>query len=86
MKAVVEKVQLGEVDAGFVYRTDVTSAVSNKVKIIDISDNFNVIAQYPIAVTKNSAHADEARGFVQYILSADGQGVLEQFHFIAVKP
>jgi len=86
VKAVVEKVQLGEVDAGFVYRTDVTSAVSNKVKIIDIPDNFNVIAQYPIAVTKNSGHADEARGFVQYILSADGQGVLEQFHFIAVKP
>lgn len=86
VKAVVEKVQLGEVDAGFVYRTDVTSAVSSKVKIIDIPDNFNVIAQYPIAVTKNSAHADEAQAFVQYILSADGQGVLEQFHFIAVKP
>lgn len=86
VKAVVEKVQLGEVDAGFVYRTDVTSAVSSKVKIIDIPDNFNVIAQYPIAVTRNSAHAGEAQAFVQYILSADGQGVLEQFHFIAVKP
>jgi len=86
VKAVVQKVQLGEADAGFVYRTDVTTAVTNKVKIIDIPDNFNVIAQYPIAVTKNSAHTAEAQAFVQYVLSADGQNVLEQFHFIAVNP
>ena len=86
VKAVVQKVQLGEADAGFVYRTDVTTAVSNKVKIIDIPDNFNVIAQYPIAVTKNSAHAADAQAFVQYVLSMDGQDVLEQFHFIAVNP
>src|SRR2546421_6501757 len=86
VKAVVEKVQLGEADAGFVYRTDVTPAVSSKVKVIDIPDSFNVIAQYPIAVTKNSAHTAQAQAFVQYILSTEGQDILEQFHFIAVNP
>jgi molybdate transport system substrate-binding protein len=86
VKAVVEKVQLGEADAGFVYRTDVTPAVSSKVKIIDIPDNFNVIAQYPIAATKNSMHADQAQALVQYILSKEAQDILEQFHFIAVNP
>jgi len=86
VKAVVNKVQLGEVDAGFVYVTDVTAAVSNKIKMIDIPDNFNVIAQYPIAVTKSSAHSYDARAFVQYILSPEGQAVLQQYHFIAFNP
>jgi molybdate transport system substrate-binding protein len=84
VKAVVQKVQLGEVDAGFVYLTDVTAAVSAKVKIIDIPDTFNVIAQYPIAVVKNSPHAAEAQTFIQYILSPDGQAILVKYHFIGV--
>lgn len=84
VKAVVQKIQLGEADAGFVYRTDVTTDVANKVTIIDIPDNFNVIAQYPIAVTKSSAHAAAAQAFVQYILSSDGQAVLQQYHFLPI--
>lgn len=84
VKAVVQKVQLGEADAGFVYRTDVTAAVASKVTIIDIPDNFNVIAQYPIAVTKNSANATAAQAFMQYVLSADGQAILQQYHFLPI--
>ncbi|TMC90172.1 MAG: extracellular solute-binding protein [Chloroflexi bacterium] len=53
---------------------------------MDIPDNFNVIAQYPIAVTKSSAHSNDARAFVQYILSPEGQAVLQQYHFIAFNP
>jgi len=84
VKAVVQKVQVGEADAGFVYRTDVTASVSDKVKVIDIPDTFNVIAEYPIAVIKNSAHATDAQAFVQYVLSADGQAILTKFNFISV--
>jgi molybdate transport system substrate-binding protein len=80
--AVVNKVQLDEVDAGIVYVTDVTSAAASKVKLIAIPNQFNVIAQYPIAVLKNSAHPTEAQAFVQYILSSDGQAVLAKYHFI----
>jgi molybdate transport system substrate-binding protein len=82
VKAVVQKVQLGEADAGFVYLTDVTAAVKGKVTEVDIPDNFNVIAQYPIAVTKNSTHASDAQAFVQYILSSHGQAVLTKYNFI----
>ena len=84
VKAVVQKVQLGEADAGIVYRTDVTAAVANQIKMIDIPDNFNVIAEYPVAVTLKSAHSTEALAFVQYLLSANGQAILTQFHFIGV--
>jgi len=84
VKAVVTKVQLGEADAGFVYLTDVTSKVSSKVKELTIPDNFNVVAQYPIAVTKKAPDASDAQAFVQYVLSADGQAVLQKYHFLPV--
>ena len=82
--AVVQKVQLGEVDAGIVYQTDVTPAIANKVIAIDIPANFNVIAEYPIAVTKHAAHANDGQAFVHYILSSDGQAVLAKYHFMVV--
>lgn len=83
VKAVVQKVQLGEADAGIVYVTDAETAPANKVKLIDIPDNFNVIAQYPIAAVKSSKNASEAQDFVQYILAAGGQSVLEKYGFIS---
>jgi molybdate transport system substrate-binding protein len=82
VKAVVQKIQLGEADAGFVYLTDVTAAISSKIKKLPIPDQFNVIAEYPIAVTKNSAYATVAQDFVQYILSADGQAIVSKYNFI----
>lgn len=84
VKAVVTKVQLGEADAGFVYLTDVTSKVSSKVRELTIPDNFNVVVQYPIAVTKKAPDASDAQAFVQYVLSADGQAVLQKYHFLPV--
>jgi molybdate transport system substrate-binding protein len=85
VKAVVTKVQLGEVDAGYVYVTDAAVA-KDKVTMIPIPDIYNVIAQYPIAVTKGSTHASDAQAFMQYILSKDGQDVLQQYGFIAINP
>jgi molybdate transport system substrate-binding protein len=82
VKAIVQKVQLGTVDAGFVYLTDRTSAVEGKVTQISIPDEFNVIAEYPIAVTKSSKQRNEALAFVQYILSPSGQDVLKKYHFL----
>lgn len=84
VKAVVQKVQTGEADAGFVYLTDITQAVSSKVTIIDIPDTFNVIAEYPIAVTKDSKHAQDAQAFIDFVLSTQGQAILTRYHFIRV--
>lgn len=83
VKAVVQKVQLGEADAGFVYVTDAFSA-SGKVTVMDIPDPYNVIAQYPIAAVKNSAHASDAQAFVDYVLSPAGQGIMKKYKFIPV--
>jgi molybdate transport system substrate-binding protein len=84
VKAVVQKVQLGEADAGFVYRTDVTAAVASKLTVIDIPDPFNVIAQYPIAVVKSSTHASDAQAFISFVLSPAGQAILTKYSFISI--
>lgn len=80
VKAVVTKVQLGEADAGAVYRSDVTTTVSDKVVVIDIPDPYNVIARYPIALVKNARGGGEL--FVALVLSQLGQQFLRGYSFI----
>lgn len=80
VRAVLAKVQLGEADAGFVYRTDAAS-VADEVDVIEIPPEFNVVAQYPIATLTGSGNPDAAAGFVQFILSDEGQAILAEFGF-----
>ena len=82
VKQVVAKVQLGEADAGIVYSTDVTPSVRSQVKMISIPDQFNVIAQYPIAVVKGAPNSTGAQQFVNYVLSPAGQSALKDNGFI----
>ena len=78
VKSVVSKVQLGEADAGVVYRSDVTPSVGRYVRELEIPDASNVIASYPIAVLKGSTNQDRAREFVALVRSEAGQRVLQQ--------
>ncbi|MBA2395153.1 MAG: molybdate ABC transporter substrate-binding protein [Ktedonobacteraceae bacterium] len=80
--AIVQKVELGEVDAGIVYASDVTTAAASKVSFIAIPTGLNVIAQYPIAVLKNATDTNDAQAFVQYVLSSDGQAILTKYRFL----
>ena len=85
VKQVLSKVALGEGDAGIVYTTDITQDFTNKVGRLDIPDNLNVIATYPIAPVKGSANAALAQKFVDYVLGSDGQAVMAQYGFIPPK-
>ena len=42
----------------------------------------NVTATYPIATVKASTAQDKAQAFMDLVLSAQGQQVLEQFGFL----
>jgi molybdate transport system substrate-binding protein len=82
VKSVVSKVQLGEADAGVVYQSDVTPAVARYVRDLEIPQQSNVIAEYPIAVVKSARNADAARQFVALVRSAEGQRVLQAHRLI----
>ena len=83
VKQVVAKVQLGEADAGIVYISDAIAAP--ELKIIEIPADLNVIAKYPIAPLTKSENADLAAKFTEYVLSAEGQAVLQKWGFAPIK-
>ena len=85
VRQVSAKVSLGEADAGFVYRTDVTPDIASKVMVIQIPDLYNTIATYPIAVTNDSANAALAQKFIDYVLSDAGQDMLVKWNFISIR-
>jgi molybdate transport system substrate-binding protein len=83
VKDVLAKVQLGEADAGIVYATDAAAADQSKIKTIDIPQQFNIIAQYPIGVVKSGSNPDGARAFIDELLSPAGQAIMAKYGFIA---
>ena len=80
VRAVLNKVSLGEADAGVVYVTDV-KASGNRVTGVDIPDRYQVVVLYPIAVVKNSKNTTLAHRYVDYLTSPAGQQVLAEFGF-----
>jgi molybdate transport system substrate-binding protein len=82
VKSVLTKVQLGEVDAGVVYVTDVKAA-GDKVKGVQISDDVNASTHYPIARLTKSADPAVASAFVDRVLSPAGESVLTAAGFSA---
>ena len=75
VKSVLTQVELGNVDAGMVYVTDVMAAGS-KVKGLVIPANLNASTLYPIATITSSKEMSIAQAFVTYVLSPAGQQVL----------
>jgi molybdate transport system substrate-binding protein len=80
VRALLTKVAEGELDAGIVYRTDARSA-GDDVEGIDIPVDVNVVAEYPIATLTESSAAELAEAFVGFVLSEEGQAILESHGF-----
>ena len=85
VRQVSAKVALGEADAGFVYRSDVTPDIADKVITLPIPDAINTLATYPIAITNDSANAALAQKFIDYVLSDAGQDTLVKWNFISIR-
>jgi molybdate transport system substrate-binding protein len=80
VRAVSAKVQLREADAGIVYQTDFTASVKPQVRVLEIPDPYNPIAEYPIAPVAGGS--DLAGEFIALVLSAEGQSVLQGYGFL----
>jgi molybdate transport system substrate-binding protein len=82
---VVTKVALGEADVGFAYVSDVTADLAGKVDKIEIPDEYNIIAEYPLGLLKESEHPNECMEFMNLVMSDEGKAVLEKYGFSPVE-
>jgi molybdate transport system substrate-binding protein len=85
VKQVVTKVQLGEADVGLSYISDITPSTQQEVQIIPIPDAYNQIATYPIARLKGAQNPVAAAGFMQFVLSPQGQRIMKSYNFTPIK-
>jgi molybdate transport system substrate-binding protein len=76
VRQVLAKVELGEADAGIVYRSD-AQAAAGRVEAIAIPRAFDQVAEYPIAIVAGAREPQFAALFVEAVLSQAGQAVLQ---------
>jgi molybdate transport system substrate-binding protein len=81
VRALLAKIEDGELDVGLVYRTD--AAASPGVEGIEIPAGWNVEAHSPIVVLAGSARPERAGDFVAFVLSEDGRRILGDRGFAA---
>ncbi|MFD9906824.1 molybdate ABC transporter substrate-binding protein [Streptomyces sp. NPDC059063] len=80
VRGVLSKVELGEADAGIVYKTDAATA-PDKVDAITIPDGQNAVASYPAATLKQSKHQEASAAFVKWLGSPEAQKILRDAGF-----
>lgn len=80
VRALLTKIEGGELDAGITYVTDVLST-DGGVDGIDIPDSVNAVAEYPIATLAGAPNPGGAAAFVEFVLSEDGQATLAAYGF-----
>ncbi|WP_030759431.1 molybdate ABC transporter substrate-binding protein [Streptomyces sp. NRRL F-2664] len=80
VRAVLGKVEMGEADAGLVYRTD-SAASGDKVVTVEIPDEQNAVASYPAAVLKQSGNSGAAAAFVAWLGTPEAQKIFQDAGF-----
>ena len=74
-RALLAKIEAGELDLGIVYVTDV---LKNQVEGIAL-DHF---ADYAIALVPEAVNPEAGQGFINFVLSEQGQTILAEYGFL----
>jgi molybdate transport system substrate-binding protein len=84
VRATLASVEAGNVEVGFVYKTD--AAISRKVKIVfevPIQKGPRII--YPVALVKDSKKKAAARDFMNFVLSSTGKQTFRKYGFVILE-
>ncbi len=77
--AVVAKIELGEGDAGIVYRTDAFAAAA--ATTLELPEGIEVVAIYSGVVVRDAPAGAEAGRFLDWLIGQDGQAILADAGF-----
>jgi molybdate transport system substrate-binding protein len=81
VRQALDYVARGEVDAGFVYTTDVVSrAGAVKEAFRPATDTYRPVV-YPVAIVAESRHRALAQAFIDLLVSVEGRAALARFGF-----
>jgi molybdate transport system substrate-binding protein len=84
VRATLASVESGNVEAGFVYKTD--AAISKKVKIVyEVPLDKGPKITYPVAIVKESKRKDAARDFINYVQSPAAKESFKKYGFVVLE-
>jgi molybdate transport system substrate-binding protein len=81
VRASVNRVVVGDADATFGYASDYTPDIRDRVKVVPIPPDLNIVATYPIATLDDAKSPELARKWVELVTSEEGQRVLRKWNF-----
>jgi molybdate transport system substrate-binding protein len=81
VRASVNRVVVGDADATFGYASDYTIDIRDRVMVVPIPPDLNIIATYPIAALKGAKDPELAKKWVELVTSKEGQHVLQKWNF-----
>jgi molybdate transport system substrate-binding protein len=81
VRAVLNRIELNEGDAAFVYQTD--ALASDAVAVVDIPTEANTAATYAGCTIAASEELAEAEAFLAWLIGPEGQAILGDFGFVA---
>jgi len=81
VRASVNRVVVGDADATFGYASDYTVDIRDRVKVVPIPPDLNIVATYPIAALKDAEEPELAGKWVELVTSEEGQRVLKKWNF-----
>ena len=84
VRAVLNKVVLGEADAGIVYRSDLSASDPTEIGLVLIPDPLNISASYLIAPTSDTNKPELTQEFIDLVISTGVQDLLSEYGFIPV--
>jgi molybdate transport system substrate-binding protein len=83
VRATLASVESGNVEAGFVYKTD--AAVSKKVKIVyEVPIDKGPKIVYAVAIVKESKRKDTARDFLNYVQTPASKELFKKYGFVVL--
>ncbi len=80
-REVAQKIALGEGEAAVIYRTDVTPSIEDSVEVIEIPEEYNVKAFNYASVTADASNPELAQEYLDFMLSPEGQEIMQEFGY-----
>jgi molybdate transport system substrate-binding protein len=81
VRASVNRVVVGDADATFGYASDHTPDIRDRVDVVPIPEDLNIVATYPVAALEDAKEPELAREWLDLVTGEEGQRVLEKWGF-----